>query len=328
MLVVVKVRGNAAVRPAFYIGPAPNCAAMHSHVSLKLGRIAEQVLLQGITDSAALTKRVIMDNTFNTHCSKPISPGHRPTTCTCAMAMWERDFATDTSPDWFSRSVFNGQLTVPFGRDNVFGQEGSFYYTDAAQLQGEVEILYTLNHVQRIDTGLESHNITITFMRDEVPIALFFEELNISKVFNQQVYHGQGSWTITPIWPAIGVLNISVPAHLLLGPPTLFLGDFSGLVASELGKRFRVLDINHYDSSMSSWHDFAVNPEGMFDIEQLSLLEGKSDFELQVNQFTIRCIFATRNRVIARFEVTRVVSPLDKVALANIRGSGIWSDEP
>jgi len=104
MLVVVKVRGNAAVRLAFYIGPAPNCAAMHSHVSLKLGRIAEQVLLQGITDSAALTKRVIMDNTFNTHCSKPISPGHRPTTCTCAMAMWERDLnkkQSSTVITWF-----------------------------------------------------------------------------------------------------------------------------------------------------------------------------------------------------------------------------------
>jgi len=39
-------------------------------------------------------------------------------------------------------------------------------------------------------------------------------------------------------------------------------------------------------------------------------------------------MFATSNRVIARFEVARVLSPLDKVALANIRGSGVWSDEP
>ncbi len=271
---------------------------------------------------------MIVDNTFYTHCSKPESPGHRPSTCTCAVATWERDFATDMSPEWFSRSVFNGQLTVPFGRDNVFGAEGSFYYTDAAQLQGEVNITYALNHVRRTDTGWDLHNITITFMRDEVPVALFYEELSIFPKINQQVYHGQGNWTVTLIWPAIGVLNTSVSAYLLLRPPTIFFADFSGLVASKLGKRFKVLDINFSDSSMPGWHNFTVNPEGLFAFEQLNLLEGKSDFELQVNQFTIRCIFATSNRVIARFEVARVVSPLDKVALANIRGSGVWSDEP
>lgn len=244
------------------------------------------------------------------------------------MAMWERDFATDISAEWFSRSVFNGQLTVPFGRNNVFGAEGSFYYTDATPLQGEVDITYALNHVRRTDTEWELHNITVTFMRDEVPLALYYEELSISSKINQQVYHGQGNWTITPIWPAVGVLDTSVPAYLLLRPPTIRFADFSGLVASKLGKRFKMLAINFSASSMPGWHNFTVNPEGLFDFEQLSLLKGKSDFELQVNQFTIRCMFATSNRVIARFEVARVVSPLDKVALANIRGSGVWLDEP
>ena len=147
-------------------------------------------------------------------------------------------------------------------------------------------------------------------------------------MINQQVYHGQGSWTITPIWPAIGILNISVPAYLLLRRPTLFFVHFSGLVASKLGKRFKVLDISSSEFNMHGWHSFTIDPEGLFDIEQLNCLEGKSDFELQVNQFKIRCMFATSNRVIARYEVARGVSPPDKVALANIRGSGVWSDEP
>ena len=108
------------------------------------------------------------------------------------------------------------------------------------------------------------------------------------------------------------------------------MGNFSGLVASKLGKRFTVLDSYYYDSGVFTWQDINidVNSEGLFDIEQLSLLEGKTDFELQVNQFTIRCIFAASNRVIARFEVARVVSPPDQLALANVRGSGMWSEEP
>ena len=109
----------------------------------KLGRLTWQVLLQGNTNSAALTKRVIVDNTFYTDCA-----GRHPTTCTCAMTTWESASATDISPEWFSRSVFNGQLlTVPFGRYSVHGAEGSFYYTDAAQLRDEVNITYTLNRV-------------------------------------------------------------------------------------------------------------------------------------------------------------------------------------
>ena len=300
---------------AFLCSYVPSCGAENWHN-----------LLQVNTDSAApLTKRVIVDNNF--YRNDPRHLPARPTNGTYAMVLREHNEATDISPDWFSRNVFKGNLTVPFSTFNIWGEEGSLYYIHAAQLQGEVEITYMLNHVQRTDTGWESHNVTIIFLQDDLPIAVFFSEFLSSGVLSDQVFHGKGSWTVSQIWPAIGALNISVPAYLLLRPPAPFFPQFSGLVTSKLAKRFDALVMDFAESDISHWDGFAVDPEGAFDFEQLNQLEGQSDFELQMNQFTIRCVFATANKVIAKFEVSRAVSPADKVALANIRGSGIWTEE-